>query len=119
LVWKLKSHVPRYASPILVDGLLYMVADESFVTCAEAASGQTVWMDGLAEIRGIANLCGRAAVFFQPGGGDDGDQAGRTFEALTTNTLESGLMASPSASGKAFYLRTKTDLYRVEDVAGK
>jgi hypothetical protein len=39
---------------------------------------------------------------------------GRTFEALATNTLSGGFMASPAVGGKAFYLRTKTDLARVE-----
>ena len=39
---------------------------------------------------------------------------GRTLELLATNTLAGGFMASPAASGKAFFLRTKTHLYRVE-----
>jgi hypothetical protein len=28
--------------------------------------------------------------------------------------LPSGFMASPAASGKSLYLRTRTDLYRIE-----
>jgi hypothetical protein len=39
---------------------------------------------------------------------------GRTLEVLATNTLANGFMSSPAVSGKAFFLRTKTDLYRVE-----
>jgi hypothetical protein len=33
---------------------------------------------------------------------------------MATNTLADGFMASPAVSGKAFYLRTKSDLYRIE-----
>jgi len=38
------------------------------------------------------------------------------LEVLATNTLADGFMASPAADGKAFYLRTKTHLYRVESM---
>jgi hypothetical protein len=40
---------------------------------------------------------------------------GRTFELLASNTLDDGFMASPAASGKAFFLRTRSHLYRVEE----
>jgi hypothetical protein len=39
---------------------------------------------------------------------------GRTLEILSTNSLADGLMASPAVAGKAFFLRTKTHLYRIE-----
>ena len=41
---------------------------------------------------------------------------GRSLEILATNTLANGFMASPAVDGRAFYLRTKTDLYRVESM---
>src|SRR5205823_9672883 len=40
VVWKLRTHIGKYASPILVDGLIYTASDESFVTCVDAATGQ-------------------------------------------------------------------------------
>ena len=45
VVWKLKTRVGKYASPILVDGLIYTAADESFITCVEAATGESVWTE--------------------------------------------------------------------------
>jgi outer membrane protein assembly factor BamB len=45
VVWKLKTHVGKYASPLLIDGLIYTAAEESFVTCLETATGQTVWTE--------------------------------------------------------------------------
>ena len=32
VTWKLKTHIGKYASPLLVDGFIYTAADESFVT---------------------------------------------------------------------------------------
>jgi hypothetical protein len=41
---------------------------------------------------------------------------GRTFEILAVNPLAEGFMASPAVSGKAFFLRTRTHLYRVQSL---
>src|SRR5438093_680088 len=43
VVWKASRGVPRTPSPLLVDDLLYMVADNGILTCLEAATGQEVW----------------------------------------------------------------------------
>ena len=45
VVWKLKTHVGRYSSPLLVDGLIYMAAEESFISCFEAATGNVIWTE--------------------------------------------------------------------------
>ena len=39
---------------------------------------------------------------------------GDDFELLATNHFDAGFMASPAVAGKAFFLRTKTHVYRVE-----
>jgi hypothetical protein len=44
---------------------------------------------------------------------------GRAFKVLATNTLDDGFMASPAVSGKAFFLRTRTHLYRIEGPEAK
>jgi len=42
-------------------------------------------------------------------------QPGRKFQVAATNVLDDGFMSSPAVAGKAFYLRTKTHLYRIEN----
>ena len=41
--------------------------------------------------------------------------AGREFKKLGESIMSSGIMATPAIAGKAIYLRTKTDLYRIEE----
>jgi outer membrane protein assembly factor BamB len=115
VIWKLNSHAPKSASPLLVDGLIYMAADESFVTCVDASSGQKVWSEriGGKYLASPIYADGRL-YFFDLQGTTSVLKPGRTFEVLATNTLSGGFMASPAVSGKAFYLRTKTHLCRVE-----
>ena len=43
LAWKLDTGAPKTTSPVLVDNLLYMVADDGGAQCLEAATGNVVW----------------------------------------------------------------------------
>jgi outer membrane protein assembly factor BamB len=117
VAWKLGTHVGKYSSPILVDGLIYTAAEESFLTCVEAASGQVVWTERIGGKYAASPIYADGRLyFFSQEGTTTVLKPGRTFEALATNTLSGGFMASPAVSGQAFYLRTKTDLYRIESM---
>ena len=115
VVWKLKTHVGKYASPLLVDGLIYTAADESFVTCIEAATGQVVWSERIGGKYAASPIYADGRLyFFSQEGTTTVLKPGRALEILATNTLASGFMASPAVDGKALFLRTRTHLYRVE-----
>ena len=119
VVWRLRTHIGKYASPILVDGLIYTAAEESFVTCLEAATGQTVWTERLNGKYAASPIYADGRLyFFSQQGTTTVLKPGRTFAPLATNTLANGFMASPAAAGKAFYLRTRTHLYRIESAQG-
>lgn len=115
VVWRLKTHVGKYASPMLVDGLIYTAAEESFVTCLDAQTGQPIWTERIGGKYAASPIYADGRLyFFDQQGKTTVLKPGRNFEVLATNTLENGFMASPSVSGKAFFLRTKTHLYRIE-----
>ncbi len=115
VAWKLSSGVGKYASPLLVDGLIYTAADESFITCVEAATGKVVWTERVGGKYAASPIYADGRLyFFSQDGTTTVLKPGRALEVIATNTLENGFMASPAADGKALYLRTKTHLYRVE-----
>jgi hypothetical protein len=39
---------------------------------------------------------------------------GEKFRQIAQNQLDEGFMASPAVAGEALYLRTRTNLYRIE-----
>ena len=118
VVWKLNNHIGKYASPLIVDGLIYTAADESFVTCIEAATGKVIWSERIGGKYAASPIYADGRLyFFSQDGTTTVLKPGRTLDVLATNTLAGGFMASPAADGKAFYLRTKTHLYRVEATA--
>jgi len=115
VVWRAKTHVGRYASPILVDGLFYSAAEESFVSCLDAASGNIVWAERIGGNYEASPIYADGRLyFFNQQGTTTVLKPGRTCEVLATNTLADGFMASPAAAGKAFFLRTRSHLYRIE-----
>jgi len=116
VVWKLKTHVGKYASPILVDDLIYTAAEESFITCLEAKTGQTIWTERVGGKYAASPIYADGRLYFCDQEGTTTIlKPGRKLEVLATNHLPDGFMASPSVSGKALLLRTRTSLYRVED----
>lgn len=115
VAWKLSTHIGKYASPLLVDGLIYTPAEESFVTCLEAATGKVIWTERIGGKYAASPIYADGRLyFFSQDGTATVLKPGRNFEVMATNKLDAGFMASPAVAGKALYLRTKTHLYRVE-----
>ena len=116
LAWSLKTHVGKYSSPILVDGLLYTASDESFISCLDAATGDTVWTERVGGKFAASPIHADGRLYFPDQQGTTLVlKPGRKLEVLAKNTLEKGCMASPAVAGKALYLRTRTHLYRIEN----
>jgi outer membrane protein assembly factor BamB len=118
VLWRLGNHIGKSASPLLVDGLIYTVSDESFLSCVDAAAGKVVWTERIGGSYAASPIYADGRLyFFDQQGTTTVVKPGREFQPLATNTLAVGFMASPAADGKAFYLRTRSDLYRVESTA--
>lgn len=117
VVWRNGRGFPRMPSPVLANGLLFMVSDSGIVSCLEADTGKELWQERLGGEYAASLLYveGRVYCF-----GQDGRatvlRAARTYEVLASNRFADGFMASPAVLGKALILRTKTQLYRIEEI---
>jgi outer membrane protein assembly factor BamB len=115
--WRLTSRVAKTASPILVDGLVYMINDDGVANCIDADSGKPVWQKRIGGRFAASPIYGGGRIYFCD---QDGKTTvlnpGRAFEVLASNTLDDGCLASPAVDGNALILRTKTHLYRIESV---
>jgi len=117
IVWKMKGKsVPWTPSPLLLDGLLYVLADNGAFTCLEAATGKEVWKGRIGGNYMASPIYADGRIYcFSVQGKTVVLKAGRAYQVLAENRLESGFMASPAVCGKALILRTKTHLYRIEE----
>ena len=115
IIWKNRRNMPRTPSPLLVDDLIFTLADNGTVSCLEAATGEQIWRERIKGDYASSLLYGDGMIYcFSRDGVGTVLKAGRKYEVLATNTLESGFMASPAVAGRALILRTKTNVYRIE-----
>ncbi|HTL58848.1 MAG TPA: PQQ-binding-like beta-propeller repeat protein [Candidatus Limnocylindrales bacterium] len=116
VVWKDKHHAPKKPSLLLVDDLLYAIDDNGVVTCWEADNGKVVWSENIGGHFTAAPLAAPGRIYlFSEEGKTTVVATGREFKKLAESQLGDGFMASPAISGNALFLRTRTQLFRIED----
>ncbi|MHB8523480.1 MAG: outer membrane protein assembly factor BamB family protein [Limisphaerales bacterium] len=115
VVWKVKRNVPCKPSILLVGDLIFMIDDGGIASCLEAKTGAEVWRERIEGNYSASPVAANGRVyFFSEEGKTSVIEASRTFKVLAQNQLDDGFMASPAIAGNAFFLRTKTHLYRIE-----
>jgi outer membrane protein assembly factor BamB len=115
VVWKVKRGISNKPSILLVDGLIYVINDTGIASCIEAKTGEVVWQKRVGGEYSASPVYADGRIWlFSEDGKTTVLKAGRTFELLAENQLDEGFLASPAIVGKAFYLRTRTHLYRIE-----
>ena len=114
LVWKYSRGVPLTPSPILVDDLLYMVADNGILSCLDAKTGKEIWRQRLNGNYAASPLFADGRIYFLSESGEASVIApGKEFRKLATNTLNGRFLASAAVSSGALFLRSDTHLYRI------
>jgi len=116
LAWKKMRNIPNKPSLLLVNDLLYMIDDGGIASCLEAKTGADVWRERVGGNYSASPVYADGRIyFFSEEGKTTAIEAGREFKKLAENKLDDGFMASPAIAGKAFFLRTKTQLYRIDE----
>jgi outer membrane protein assembly factor BamB len=120
VAWKVKRGVSNKPSVLLVGDLLYMISDAGIASCVEARTGQVLWQERIGgEFSASPAYADGRIWLFSEEGKITVIAPGKTFQLLTENHLGDGFMASPAISGRSFFLRTRTHLYRVEKLETK
>ncbi|MBS1830590.1 MAG: PQQ-binding-like beta-propeller repeat protein [Acidobacteria bacterium] len=115
VAWRVKRSVPNKPSILLVDDLIYMIGDAGVATAVDAKTGEQVWQQRIGGEYSASPVYADGKLwFFSEDGKTTVVKPGRTFEVLAENKLDDGFLASPAIAGKAFFLRTRTHLYRIE-----
>ena len=115
VAWRVKRGVPNKPSILLVDDLIYMIGDTGIASCVDAKTGEQVWQQRIGGEYAASPVYADGKLwFFSEDGKTTVLKPGRTFEVIGENKLDEGFLASPAIAGKAFFLRTRTHLYRIE-----
>ncbi len=116
VVWKTKRKAPKKPSLLLLGELLYAVEDNGVFTCWEAMTGKVVWSERIGGHYSASPLAAGDRIYlFSEEGKTTALAAGREYKKLAENQLGDGFMASPAVAGNALFLRSRSNLYRVEE----
>jgi outer membrane protein assembly factor BamB len=118
IVWSLDRDTPYVPSPLLYDGILYLLKTNSGILSAfDARTGtphyQLQRLDGVPNV--FASPVGAAGRVYIPGreGTTLVIRNGPTFEILAKNELDDGFDASPALVDGEIYLRGSRFLYSI------
>lgn len=115
VLWKQKSAAPDQTTPVITNGLVFMVSSGGIASCLDLATGEVRWRERIGSDFAATPLVANGLVYFWDCQGvTTVVKAQPTFEVVSKNTLAEGFMASPAVVGNGMVLRTKTALYRVE-----
>jgi outer membrane protein assembly factor BamB len=115
VVWKQSKSVGSKPSALLVGDLIFLVHDSGVASCVEAKSGNVLWSKRLDGQFSASPISAEGRVYYVSENGTATVlRAGRTYDELAVNHLDDGFMSSPAVTGHALILRTKTNLYRIE-----
>jgi len=115
VLWTVKKGIPSKSSPLIHDGLLYLVDDNGVASCYDPGNGEMLWKKRLGGKFSSSPLLAGGHLYF---GNHEGEvfvlTLGEESEVVQTNRVEGQIMASPAAINDALILRTDAALYRFE-----
>ncbi len=127
VVWKLGKGIPGKPSPLLIGEMLFIIDDHGVASCVEAKTGKIAWRQRIGGEHSASPIFAHGRIYcFSQDKKATVLAPSRRFEeqatnqlalnVLAENELDEGFMASPAVVGKALILRTKTHLYRIEQL---
>ncbi len=113
--WTVLQGIPAKPSPLLHDGLVYVIADNGVASCLEASDGSQVWKQRIGGDYSASPLLAGGHLYF---GSHDGKvtvlQPGAEGKVVAENQLDGQIMASPAVVDGALIVRTDKALYRID-----
>ena len=115
IVWRHERGSPYTTTPLVYDGLLYIVTDNGILSAYRVADGSRVYQQRIARDAGgfsASPVAAAGRLYFTS---EDGNiyvvRAGPVFELLARNDMGDVCMATPVPLGEALLVRTKSHLY--------
>lgn len=116
IAWKYKVAIPDQTTPLVEGERLYMVSSNGIASCLNTADGTLLWKQRVGTDFAASPLFVDGRIYlWSAGSGTTVIAPGDSYQELARNELADGCMATPAVVGKAFIVRTKTALYRIEN----
>jgi outer membrane protein assembly factor BamB len=120
ILWAKKDGLAhnQMLTPVIKNGLIYTVNSRNFMMCIDAKTGEEVWSVHVTAEYDASPLYINGNIWFFSGKGDVVViKAGRKYEVVAKNKMESGIFATPAIVKNSMLLRTQNYLYRISDAS--
>lgn len=112
--WMYEEKVPQIPTPVIVDGLMYMVHDRGLVTCMDAITAKVIWTEKLKGNFNSSPIYAGGNIYFINVKGEctiikPGDQ----FQKVAENDIEGTVKAVPVFIKNKMLLRSDKFLYLI------
>ena len=115
IAWRQERGSPYTSTPLVYDGLLYIITDNGILSAYRIADGTRVYQQRLSPGTAGFSASPVAAAGRIYLATEDGQvfvvRAGPNFELLATNEMDEVCMATPALSNDLLLIRTKARLY--------
>ena len=113
--WVYEDEVPQIPTPVIVDGLMYMVHDRGMVTCLDAMSGNVAWKEKLKGNFNASPIYAAGNIYFINVKGECTIvKPGKTFQKVAENSIGETVKAIPAFVGDKMVLRTQKHLFLIK-----
>lgn len=116
IIWKKKDETRdnQMLSPVIKNGLIYTVTTKNIMMCVDAMDGKEVWSRTVKSDFNASPLYVNGNVwFFSVKGEVLVLKAGREYEIIAENQMDSGIWATPAVLRNSMIMRTRNYLYRI------
>ncbi|MBI4909567.1 MAG: PQQ-binding-like beta-propeller repeat protein [Acidobacteria bacterium] len=115
VVWRMQKFLPNCPSPLVYDGVVYLIKDGGILTAVDRNTGAVLKqgrLPGAIDTYYASPVAsGGRLLFLSQHGKATVIKAGREWEVLATSDFEEETFATPAIVDGRMYLRTKSALY--------
>ncbi|MEI6050000.1 MAG: PQQ-binding-like beta-propeller repeat protein [Bacteroidota bacterium] len=116
VLWKKRDELSRNQclTPVINDGLIYTVNTRNIMMCIDAATGEEIWSTHVTSNYDASPVYVNGNIwFFSVKGEVLVIKAGRRYEVVARNQMDSGIWATPAILRNSVIMRTQKYLYRI------
>lgn len=115
VAWTLKKGAPHTPSLLLIDNELHAVSDGGIASCVDARTGKVHYQERVPGGYSASPFFADGRIYLQNEAGVTTVlRAGTTFEILATSDVKERTFASYAVVDGAIFLRSETQLYRIQ-----
>jgi outer membrane protein assembly factor BamB len=115
-IWKKRDGLAlnQMLTPVIKDGLIYTLTTRNIMMCIDAKTGDEVWSKHVTSNFNASPVYINGNIWFFSAKGEIlVIKAGRKYEVVAQNKMDSGIWSTPAVLRNSMILRTQKYLYRI------